>query len=182
MIVSEAQIAANGRNATKSCGPKTEGGRRITRFNALKHGLTASIAMLPAENGAEYEAQRADFFEKYKPRNGVEVVQVERSFYLWWQLGRIGRAQSAQLCANAFTAEGEKKVREARETIELTHQLLMPGREARWGGSEISSSKIAGEAQRAQGSSDKGFSAPFIHRDPPRVSAGRLPVAVPTME
>ncbi len=161
-MVSEAQIAANRRNAMKSCGPKTESGRNIARMNALKHGLTASIAMLPEEDGAEYEAQRADFFEKYKPRNGLEVVQVERSFYLWWQLGRIGRAQSAQLCANARTADGEIKEREARETIELTHQLLKPGREARWGGSKISNSKTAGEAQGGDGSREKGIQHPAI--------------------
>jgi hypothetical protein len=161
-MVSEAQFAANRRNATKSCGPKTEGGRNIARFNALKHGLTAAIAMLPEEDAAEYEAQRADFFEMYKPRNGVEVAQVERSFYLWWQLGRVGRAQSAQLVANARTAEGEIKAREATETAELTLRLLMPGREARWGGSEISSSTTAGEAHGGAGLREKGFQHPLV--------------------
>ncbi len=159
-MVSEAQIAANRRNAAKSCGPKTEGGKQIARMNALSHGLTAQIAMLPEEDVAEYEARREDFFEIYKPRNGVEVAQVERTVYLWWQLLRVGRAQSAQLCAYARTAESETKAREASETIALTHQLLMPGREARWGGSEISSSKTAGEGQGAHGFGEKGFQHP----------------------
>jgi hypothetical protein len=159
-MASEAQIAANRRNATKSCGPKTEGGKQIARLNALSHGLTAQIAMLPEEDVAEYEARREDFFEMYKPRNGVEVAQVERTAYLWWQLLRVGRAQSAQLCAYAHTAESETKAREAREFIELTHQLLMPGREARWGGSKIPSSNTAGEGQGAHGLRDAGFQHP----------------------
>ncbi len=160
-MVSEAQIAANRRNATKSCGPKTEGGKQIARLNALSHGLTARIAMLPEEDVAEYEARREDFFEMYKPRNGVEVAQVERTAYLWWQLLRVGRAQSAQLCAHAHTAESETKAREAREFNELTHQLLMPGREARWGGSKItSSSNTAGEGQGAHGLREPGFQHP----------------------
>ncbi len=137
-MVSEAKIAANRRNATKSCGPKTEAGKKIARFNALTHGMTAEIAMLPEEDAAVYESRRRDWFEQYKPRNGVEAAKVERSFYLWWQLGRIGRAQSAQLCEKSRTAESERLASEARETIELSIKLFLPTPEARWGTAENS--------------------------------------------
>ena len=137
-MVSEAKIAANRRNATKSCGPKTEAGKRIARFNALQHGMTAEIAMLPEEDAEVYDSWRSDWFDVYKPRNGLEAAKVERSFYLWWQLGRIARAQSAQLCEKAQTAEGERLASEARETIELSIKLFLPTPEARWGTAENS--------------------------------------------
>jgi hypothetical protein len=159
-MVSEAKIAANRRNATKSCGPKTEAGRNITRFNAVKHGMTAEIALLPVEDAAVFEEQQRDWFEIYKPRNGMEAAKVERSFYLWWQLGRITRAQSAQLCEKARTAEGERLASEARETIELSIQLFLPGPEGRWGASE--NSKRAGERDKVTGSRDRGFEHPAL--------------------
>ena len=51
--------------------------------------------MLPEEDAAVFESRRRDWFALYNPRNGVEAAKVERSFYLWWQIGRIMRAQSA---------------------------------------------------------------------------------------
>ncbi len=159
-MVSEAKIAANRRNATKSCGPKTEAGKNAARFNALKHGLTAEIAMLPEEDAAVYDSWRSDWFDVYKPRNGLEAAKVERSFYLWWQLGRIARAQSAQLCEKARTAEGERQASEARETIELSIQLFLPTPEARWGTAE--NSKRAGERDKAPGTRDRGFEHPAL--------------------
>jgi len=43
MIVSEARIAANRRNAKLSTGPKTAEGKEKSRANALKHGLCSSV-------------------------------------------------------------------------------------------------------------------------------------------
>ena len=41
-MATEAQIAANSRNALRSTGPKTLEGKRIVSQNALRHGLLAS--------------------------------------------------------------------------------------------------------------------------------------------
>ena len=41
------QIAANRRNAQKSTGPSTALGKQKSRFNALKHGMTAEIRPSP---------------------------------------------------------------------------------------------------------------------------------------
>ena len=42
------QIAANRRNASKSTGPTSEEGKRRSRRNAVRHGLTAEPATLDA--------------------------------------------------------------------------------------------------------------------------------------
>jgi len=49
--VSEKRLAANRANAQKSTGPRTAAGKGRSRFNAVKHGLTASVGLLPGENG-----------------------------------------------------------------------------------------------------------------------------------
>src|SRR5947208_3643749 len=45
MIVSEARLAANRRNAQRSTGPRTEEGKQKSRANALKHGLCSSVVV-----------------------------------------------------------------------------------------------------------------------------------------
>ena len=135
-MVSEAKVAANRRNAQKSTGPKSEEGKQAVRFNALRHGLTASLAMLPDEDGNEFEVRLTDWVRVYRPRNAVERGQVERACYLSWQLLRVMRAQSAHLCHNAETRETDLAAHEARETIRLALELYLPGPQARWKGVE----------------------------------------------
>src|SRR5205807_417954 len=50
------QIEANRRNALKSTGPKTPGGKAAVRLNALRHGLRAHAVVLPGENPGSISA------------------------------------------------------------------------------------------------------------------------------
>jgi hypothetical protein len=47
-MASEGQIAANRRNARKSTGPRSSGGRKRASRNAYRHGLTLSISSTAA--------------------------------------------------------------------------------------------------------------------------------------
>ena len=59
-MATEAQIAANIENAKKSTGPRTNEGKERSRMNALDHGLTARLALLPDEDPASFRLARAD--------------------------------------------------------------------------------------------------------------------------
>ncbi len=52
MIVSEARIEANRRNAQLSNGPRTEAGKERSRRNALADGLSAEVVRLPEDDAA----------------------------------------------------------------------------------------------------------------------------------
>ena len=67
MFVSQARIDANRKNAQKSTGPKTEEGKRISRANALTHGLCASIVV--PEDANTVMTRTNDFFNTLKPQN-----------------------------------------------------------------------------------------------------------------
>jgi hypothetical protein len=53
------QIEANRSNALRSTGPKTEDGKRRSRRNAVRHGLTAETIILALEDIENYEAFEA---------------------------------------------------------------------------------------------------------------------------
>jgi hypothetical protein len=53
IMPSDAQIAANRRNAQRSTGPRTPEGQAAVRFNALSHGLSARAVLLPGEDPTE---------------------------------------------------------------------------------------------------------------------------------
>jgi hypothetical protein len=53
------KIEANRRNALKSTGPITPGGKERSRCNAVRHGLTAETVIAVLESSADYQALRA---------------------------------------------------------------------------------------------------------------------------
>lgn len=55
-MLSPLQYAANRLNAEKSHGPTSAEGRARSSMNALRHGLTARVVVLPSEDMGAYEA------------------------------------------------------------------------------------------------------------------------------
>lgn len=103
-MTSARQIAASRLNARKSTGPRTERGRRESRKNALRHGLTAEIVTGIREESAEYLALEVALLADRKPRPGLERELILRLASLFWRLApaRSRRAfckSSERFCA-----------------------------------------------------------------------------------
>ena len=75
MKCSDARLAANRRNAKLSTGPKTIEGKRVSRANALKHGLCATVCV--PEDLAIVQAVAADVFDALRPQNQYQARLVE---------------------------------------------------------------------------------------------------------
>ena len=75
MIVSEARLAANRRNALLSTGPKTADGKERSRANALKHGLCATVCV--PEDLKLVSAREADLHDALRPQNQYQARLVE---------------------------------------------------------------------------------------------------------
>ena len=56
-MVSQARIEANRNNSRRSTGPTSAIGKSRSRFNALKHGMTAKTQVLPSEDPALFRAE-----------------------------------------------------------------------------------------------------------------------------
>ena len=90
------QIEANRRNAAKSTGPKTEAGKKHSRRNAVRHGLTAETVIGAPEDAEDYQAFEAVIIADYDARSAVERELVLRLASLLW---RLRRATSMPLCS-----------------------------------------------------------------------------------
>jgi hypothetical protein len=83
------QIEANRRNALRSTGPRTEEGKRQSRGNALRHGLTAETVIDGLEDSEDYRAFEAAVIADYDAQTAVERELVLRLASLLWRLRRI---------------------------------------------------------------------------------------------
>jgi hypothetical protein len=100
-MTSEAQIAANRRNALLSTGPKGRNGKDISRENALRHGLRARQVVALAEDSADFVAYHADLAAALSPQDAFEAALVRRLALLSWRLDRLCRIEAAYLNADA---------------------------------------------------------------------------------
>jgi hypothetical protein len=87
-MASDRQVAANRRNAARSTGPRTIGGKRRSRRNAYRHGLTAETVITSLEKAGDYHAFEAGIFDDYAPDSAVERELVARLASLLWRLRR----------------------------------------------------------------------------------------------
>jgi hypothetical protein len=82
------QIESNRRNALRSTGPKTGDGKRRSRHNAVRHGLTAETVIVPLEDIRDYQAFEAAIIADYDARTAVERELVLRLASLLWRIRR----------------------------------------------------------------------------------------------
>ena len=76
MTCSPAKLAANRANAQKSTGPRTVEGKAVSRANALKHGLCASVVV--AEDLSLIQARSVDWFYSLHPQNEFQAWMVDK--------------------------------------------------------------------------------------------------------
>jgi hypothetical protein len=82
------QIEANRRNALKSTGPNTEGGKCQSRRNAIRHGLCAETVIEMVEDTEDYRGFEAAVIADYDAQTAVERELVLRLASLLWRLRR----------------------------------------------------------------------------------------------
>jgi hypothetical protein len=87
----------NRRNARKSTGPRTPEGKARSRFNAVKHGMTAKTLVLPGEDPELLAARLESWTADLGPQNAVERFLVEQAVHSSWKLDRADRAEAARL-------------------------------------------------------------------------------------
>jgi hypothetical protein len=87
-VTSLRQVEANRRNALRSTGPTTEDGKRRSRQNAVRHGLSAETVVEIVEDIDDYRGFEAAIIADYDARTAVERELVLRLASVLWRLRR----------------------------------------------------------------------------------------------
>ena len=104
-MTTEKQILANQQNAKLSTGPRTDSGKRRSRRNAIRHGLTAETVIDTLEDSADYTAFERAIKSDYSPQTAIEGQLVSRLASLLWRLRRAVIVESGLLNMQAETIQ-----------------------------------------------------------------------------
>jgi hypothetical protein len=88
------QIAANRRNAQNSTGPRTQRGKAVSRFNALKTGIDARSLVIPGENPHTLESLTVEHYDRFQPAAPEQRFLVDAMITAEWQLRRLRKAEA----------------------------------------------------------------------------------------
>ena len=101
MAVSKRKIQANQKNALKSTGPKTQKGKSVVKWNAIKHGLLAQEIIIKKGDGQEDHLEFKSLFtqlhEDLQPVGFLEEMLVERIAICYWRLRRVIRCENGEI-------------------------------------------------------------------------------------
>lgn len=103
-MATPAQIQANRRNALLSTGPRSDEGKAVSRFNALKTGIQAKSQVIPGEDPDELEQLAAGYHLQFRPSTPLESFLVDTLVNAEWQLRRY-HAVEARLWEQSLELE-----------------------------------------------------------------------------
>jgi hypothetical protein len=109
------QIEANRRNAQLSTGPVTEEGKRRSRQNAIRHGLTAVTVIDALEDAEDYAAFEMAVTADHDAQSAVERELVLRLASLLWRLRRATAIESGLFKIQAKHLLQFRRQRQARQ-------------------------------------------------------------------
>ena len=114
----------NRRNAQKSTGPRTPEGKERSRLNAVKHGLSATIPVLPGEDPDAFRHRLETWADALAPGDVVEQFLVEQAATASWKIERADRVEAARLAAAVRDADAERQAGRREEADRLGQVLL----------------------------------------------------------
>jgi len=87
----------NRANSQHSTGPRTVIGKENARYNALRHGLTSQMVVMPTEDLEVYQRQLKSFVDEYNPQGATEASLVQALADTAWRLNRIVSIEASLL-------------------------------------------------------------------------------------
>jgi hypothetical protein len=85
---------SNRANAQHSTGPKTPEGKHRSSLNALRHGLTGQIVVMPHEDLAAYQRHVKALNDEYNPQGHTEALLVQALADATWRLNRVASTEA----------------------------------------------------------------------------------------
>ena len=84
----------NRANSQHSTGPRTSAGKQRSSLNALRHGLTGHVIVLPSEDHAAYDHHTRRLFDDLQPKGALEEQLVQSLSDTSWRINRIAALET----------------------------------------------------------------------------------------
>jgi hypothetical protein len=134
------QVEANRRNALMSTGPQTEAGKKRSRGNAVRHGLTAETVIAGLEDSKDYKAFELSVTSDFDAQTAVERELVLRLASLLWRLRRAAAIETGLL---QIQSEILREARHARAIEPQHHDRVLDA--IRFGGGDRTNGTWSGQ-------------------------------------
>lgn len=132
----ERKIVANRENSRRSPGPRTSAGKRRSRANALRHGLTASVLVNPTSHDEIERLARtiagagADLWRLAQAREiaaaQLDLMRVQSVKVALMNSPALALKDPNPVAANASSTSAKPPVDGAPHATEPSHDLVLP--------------------------------------------------------
>jgi hypothetical protein len=122
-MTSPNRIDINRANAQHSTGPKTEAGKQRSSQNALRHGLTSQIVVMPTEELEAYQLHLKSFTEEYDPQGATESTLVQALADASWRLNRVVALETNLLMAGDLESQAKALANLSMHSQRLSRQF-----------------------------------------------------------
>jgi hypothetical protein len=103
-MTSDKKIETNRKNARRSTGPRTDKGKAVSRFNAVKHGLLARQVVARGhwmkESADEFDSLCRELHKSLGPVGPLEEMLVSQIVTASWRLRRARTAEAGEIAVN----------------------------------------------------------------------------------
>jgi hypothetical protein len=97
----------NRANAQYSTGPRTQAGKQRSALNALRHGLTGQIIVLPSDDLKAYRRHVDSFTNEYQPKGPTETHLVQSLADTVWRINRVSALENNLLTLGLVRDSGQ---------------------------------------------------------------------------
>jgi hypothetical protein len=101
-------------------GPRTPEGKAISSQNALKHGLTSRLPVLPSEDPPEYQAFVQTQIGEWQPEGPDFIAAVHEYADICWRLQRVPVLEAKLVAIEVLRMQIDRK------TDESLSELMLP--------------------------------------------------------
>ena len=101
-MTSEKQIIANRANSEKSTGPKTPETKAISAMNALRHGMTGQVNLMPNEDREAHDNFCAAIVECLAPEGALEIQFAQSAAEDNWRANRGRSIETNMFAVGSF--------------------------------------------------------------------------------
>ena len=115
--MSKNRTMINRSNAKLSTGPKSAEGKTKSSMNALRHGLTSQVVVMPTEDLILYLDHTQTFHDEYQPQGPTETHLTQTLADCAWRLNRA-RALENNLLTIGLTSKAHRQDQDNHHEIQ----------------------------------------------------------------